>query len=208
MQREAIARWAEYRGVEIAAWHVDEDESGGTQDRPGPRAAIERIESGETKGIACWRLNRCAQCCGRDRRRAAHPGARRTPLAFVGGGHRPHRPVRVPVAKDEPDQDRRTPWIEPYYDQQQWQALMWGSIVALYGRYPKALEHLKEGWWEDAAHVETLCALAERLDKHVPSSLLARPDSFPGVITLEKRSWTSLWMISIDVIIPTCLNEF
>ncbi len=114
----------------------------------------------------------------------------------------------MPVAKDEPDQDRRTPWIEPYYDQQQWQALMWGSIVALYGRYPKALEHLKEGWWEDAAHVETLCALAERLDKHVPSSLLARPDSFPGVITLEKRSWTSLWMISIDVIIPTCLNEF
>jgi hypothetical protein len=30
VQREAIARWAEYRGVEIAAWHVDEDESGGT----------------------------------------------------------------------------------------------------------------------------------------------------------------------------------
>jgi hypothetical protein len=24
---------------------------------------------------------------------------------------------------------------------------------------PEALEHLKEGWWEDAAHVETLCAL-------------------------------------------------
>ena len=31
--------------------------------------------------------------------------------------------------------------------------------MALHGRYPKALEHLKEGWWEDAAHVETLCAL-------------------------------------------------
>jgi hypothetical protein len=37
--------------------------------------------------------------------------------------------------------------------------MMWGSIVALHGRYPRALEHLKEGWWEDAAHVETLCAL-------------------------------------------------
>jgi hypothetical protein len=35
VQQEAIARWAAYRGVEIAAWHVDEDESGGTQDWPG-----------------------------------------------------------------------------------------------------------------------------------------------------------------------------
>lgn len=61
VQKEAIARWAEYRGVEIAAWHVDEDESGGTQDRPGLRAAIERIESGDTEGIACWRLNRFAR---------------------------------------------------------------------------------------------------------------------------------------------------
>jgi site-specific DNA recombinase len=61
VQKEAIARWAEYRGVEIAAWHVDEDESGGTQDRPGLRTAIERIESGETEGIACWRLNRFAR---------------------------------------------------------------------------------------------------------------------------------------------------
>jgi hypothetical protein len=36
---------------------------------------------------------------------------------------------------------------------------MWGSIVALYGRYPDALAHLKDGWWEDAVHVEVLCAL-------------------------------------------------
>ncbi len=61
VQKEAIARWAEYRGVEIAAWHVDEDESGGTQDRPGLRLAIERIQGGETEGIACWRLNRFAR---------------------------------------------------------------------------------------------------------------------------------------------------
>jgi Resolvase, N terminal domain. len=64
VQREAIARWAEYRGVEIAAWHVDEDESGGTQDWPGLREAIRRIESGETEGIACWRLNRFARNAG------------------------------------------------------------------------------------------------------------------------------------------------
>jgi hypothetical protein len=36
---------------------------------------------------------------------------------------------------------------------------MWGSIVALHGRYPHALAHLKDGWWEDAAHVEVLRAL-------------------------------------------------
>lgn len=61
VQREAIARWAEYRGVEVVAWHVDEDESGGTQDRPGLREAIRRIEANETQGIACWRLNRFAR---------------------------------------------------------------------------------------------------------------------------------------------------
>jgi len=61
IQKEAIQRWADYRGVEIAAWHVDEDESGGTQDRPGLRACMARIEAGETDGIACWRLNRFAR---------------------------------------------------------------------------------------------------------------------------------------------------
>lgn len=61
VQREAIERWAAYRNAEIIAWHVDEDESGGTQDRPGLREAIRRVESGETQGIAFWRLNRFAR---------------------------------------------------------------------------------------------------------------------------------------------------
>jgi site-specific DNA recombinase len=61
IQREAIQRWAEYRGVEIAAWHFDEDESGGTQARPGLREAMARVEAGDTEGIACWRLNRFAR---------------------------------------------------------------------------------------------------------------------------------------------------
>jgi DNA invertase Pin-like site-specific DNA recombinase len=61
VQRDAIQRWADYRGVEIAAWHVDEDESGGTQARPGLREAMRRIEAGETDGLACWRLNRFAR---------------------------------------------------------------------------------------------------------------------------------------------------
>ncbi|MHB8233286.1 MAG: hypothetical protein ACYDHT_01390 [Solirubrobacteraceae bacterium] len=37
---------------------------------------------------------------------------------------------------------------------------MWGAIVALHGRYPRHLEALKDGWWKDDAHAETLCALA------------------------------------------------
>lgn len=61
VQREAIERWAAYRGIEIVEWHVDEDESGGTQDRPGIRAAIERVANGETGGVACWKLNRFAR---------------------------------------------------------------------------------------------------------------------------------------------------
>ena len=61
IQQEAIQRWADYRGVEIIRWHVDEDQSGGTQNRPGLREAIARVENGETGGIAVWRLNRFAR---------------------------------------------------------------------------------------------------------------------------------------------------
>ena len=44
-----------------------------------------------------------------------------------------------------------------------------GSIVALHGRYPRHLEHLKDGWWEDEATAETVCALAvwrAEIDQH------------------------------------------
>lgn len=58
VQRDAIERWAAYANVKIVAWHVDEDQSGGTQDRPGLREAIRRVEAHETQGIACWKLSR------------------------------------------------------------------------------------------------------------------------------------------------------
>lgn len=61
VQREAVQRWADYRAIDIIAWHEDEDESGGTQNRPGLREAMRRVEAGETDGIACWRLNRFAR---------------------------------------------------------------------------------------------------------------------------------------------------
>jgi hypothetical protein len=59
----------------------------------------------------------------------------------------------------EADLDRHAPWIEPVMGDPAWRRQMWGSIVALYGRYPHALAHLKDKWWDDASHVETLCAL-------------------------------------------------
>jgi site-specific DNA recombinase len=61
VQRDAIQRWADYRGVRIVVWLIDEDESGGTQARPGLREAMRRVEGGDVDGIACWRLNRFAR---------------------------------------------------------------------------------------------------------------------------------------------------
>jgi hypothetical protein len=54
----------------------------------------------------------------------------------------------------------RPPWLEPYGGDHEWRQRMWGAIVALHGRYPRALAALKEQWWTDESHTETLCALA------------------------------------------------
>jgi hypothetical protein len=56
--------------------------------------------------------------------------------------------------------DRRPPWLEPYGGDAQWRRETWGAIVALHGRYPRQLEHLKDGWWNDEATTEMLGALA------------------------------------------------
>ena len=58
LQREAIERWAEYQGVAITAWHVDEDVSGGDKLRPGLDAARARVLAGETGGIVAWKIDR------------------------------------------------------------------------------------------------------------------------------------------------------
>jgi site-specific DNA recombinase len=83
VQREAILRWADYKGVTIAAWHTDEDESGGTQDRPGLNAATERAINGETGGIVSWKIDRFSRFTEgglADLRRLEKAGAR---LVFV-----------------------------------------------------------------------------------------------------------------------------
>jgi hypothetical protein len=54
----------------------------------------------------------------------------------------------------------RAPWLEPYGGDLEWRRRTWGSIVALHGRYPVELSALKQGWWDDNAHLESLSALA------------------------------------------------
>jgi hypothetical protein len=56
--------------------------------------------------------------------------------------------------------DARAPWLEPYGGDPLWRSTMWGAIVALHGRYPRHLEHLREDWWSDEAQTELLGALA------------------------------------------------
>jgi hypothetical protein len=59
-----------------------------------------------------------------------------------------------------PERDGRPPWLEPYGGSREWRGLMWGAIVDLHTRYPDALSSLKDGWWSNATHLETLSALA------------------------------------------------
>jgi hypothetical protein len=66
------------------------------------------------------------------------------------------RPPRILIARKGP---QRAPWLEPYGGDRTWREEMWGAIVALHGRYPRHLEALKDEWWNDDAHTETLCAL-------------------------------------------------
>lgn len=60
-QREHIESWAKFQDVEIAHWEIDEDQSGGTQDRPGFRRIMARIQAHEIDGIVCWKLHRFAR---------------------------------------------------------------------------------------------------------------------------------------------------
>jgi hypothetical protein len=60
---------------------------------------------------------------------------------------------------DDLPADKHAPWIEPVMGDVEWRRRTWGSIVALHGRYPRRLAHLKEGWWKDSSHVKTLAAL-------------------------------------------------
>ncbi len=65
-----------------------------------------------------------------------------------------------PLASRAVGTGARPRWLEPYGGDPAWRQEMWGQVVALHGRYPRHLEHLKDNWWTDEAQTETLCALA------------------------------------------------
>ena len=78
-------------------------------------------------------------------------------LAARDGKVRPLRSVPVLVGGNDAE---RALWLEPYGGDGAWRQRMWGAIVALHGRYPRALSNLNDGWWKDESHTEILCALA------------------------------------------------
>jgi site-specific DNA recombinase len=83
VQREAIQRWADYKGITIGEWLIDEDQSGGTQDRPRLKVGIERALAGDSAGIVSWKIDRFSRNSEgglRDLRRLQEANAR---LAFV-----------------------------------------------------------------------------------------------------------------------------
>jgi len=69
------------------------------------------------------------------------------------------RPLRPAPALVGGNGSERAPWLEPYGGDADWRADMWGQVVALHGRYPKALGWLQQGWWNEEQS-EPLCALA------------------------------------------------
>jgi site-specific DNA recombinase len=58
LQRESISAWAHAKAHELATIHEDLDKPGSTIHRPGLKRALERLETGETSGIVCSRLDR------------------------------------------------------------------------------------------------------------------------------------------------------
>jgi len=60
-QREKIQAFAKLHGHTIVKWHEDLDEPGSKVTRPGFQAAIARVESGATGGIAVAKLDRFAR---------------------------------------------------------------------------------------------------------------------------------------------------
>jgi DNA invertase Pin-like site-specific DNA recombinase len=60
-QARTIKSYAASHGLEIAEWHTDLDQSGGTLERPAFQAALTRCRSGETGGIIAAKLDRIAR---------------------------------------------------------------------------------------------------------------------------------------------------
>ena len=88
---------------------------------------------------------------------AAHMVRHALSQAAKKGHVSPLRPLRPAPARADTARPR---WLQPYGGSANWRAETWGAILALHARYPRALGALKDQWWTDDSHLETLSALA------------------------------------------------
>lgn len=60
-QRKRIEGYCQAHGHSVQVWFVETDESGGKNDRPMWQTALARVESGESDGVICAKLDRFAR---------------------------------------------------------------------------------------------------------------------------------------------------
>ncbi len=126
-----------------------------------PRQASRRIKVTLPAAVA-QQLDRLAMRAGEPPAKVAAQMIRQSVGDAERHEHARDRRAREPASSehDPVDQDERAPWLEPYGGSREWRGLTWGAIVGLHARYPDTLSALKEGWWRNASHLETLSALA------------------------------------------------
>jgi site-specific DNA recombinase len=61
VQRDSIAAYAANMGTEIVEWFEDEDQSGGTAERPEFQRALTLCREGQVDGIAVMKIDRFAR---------------------------------------------------------------------------------------------------------------------------------------------------
>jgi hypothetical protein len=94
---------------------------------------------------------------------AAHMVRQGIARAESNGATQEPQPANASDQDEAPNahhEKQRPPWLEPCGGSREWRGLMWAAIVGLATRYPDALSSLKDGWWQNATHLETLSALA------------------------------------------------
>lgn len=106
-----------------------------------------------------------------------------------------------PKPKIQPGESERPTWLEPYGGSDQWRSQTWAQIVSLHARYPRHLTYLKDGWWQDEAHLEILSALATwraDLDQHATDpreelTFHAQLADYAQTLRVEGSSTTKTW---------------
>lgn len=105
-------------------------------------------------------MDRLREIAEADGERPATRASRILRGAIAESSGRATPPLRRARSSLLTERAERPTWLEPFGGEPSWRRGMWGAIVALHGRYPRALGSLSDGWWADEALTELLCALA------------------------------------------------